>query len=162
MLPSPDKLNNFEGGKFVLSNLAAKRAKQLKEGAAPLVQVESRHYITIALAEIAAGKIKPKMEDITTLTVPSNTDFGEVLNPQTPEFGLLLPALDETETQLVAEEVLEEEELEEMDDLSIDKISDLADGEPTDEDPNAEATVSLSDLAEEDAVAEDDLSATEE
>src|SRR3954466_16339943 len=61
MLPSPDILNDFPLGKFVLSNLAAKRAKQLREGAPPLVNVESNHPLTIALAEIAAGKIKPIM-----------------------------------------------------------------------------------------------------
>src|ERR1044072_985647 len=61
MLPSPDILNDFQPGKFVLSNLAAKRAKQLREGAPPLVQVDSNHPLTIALAEIAAGKIKPIM-----------------------------------------------------------------------------------------------------
>ena len=59
MLPSPDILNEYEYGKFVLSNLAAKRAKQLREGAPPLVNIESSHPLTIALAEIAAGKIKP-------------------------------------------------------------------------------------------------------
>src|SRR5687768_7649428 len=61
MLPKPDILNNYEHGKFVLSNLAAKRAKQLREGAPALVQVDSNHPLTIALAEIAAGKIKPIM-----------------------------------------------------------------------------------------------------
>ena len=64
MLPSPDILNNYPYGKFVLSNLAAKRAKQLREGAPPLVRVESSHPLTIALAEIAAGKIKPIMPAI--------------------------------------------------------------------------------------------------
>ena len=48
MLPSPDILNDFEHGRFVLSNLAAKRAKQLREGAMPLVSVESNHPLTIA------------------------------------------------------------------------------------------------------------------
>jgi len=36
ILPSADVLNDYEHGRFVLSNLAAKRAKQLKEGAPPL------------------------------------------------------------------------------------------------------------------------------
>src|SRR6476469_7042437 len=63
MLPSPDILNDYEHGKFVLSNLAAKRAKQLREGAPALVRIDSNHPLTVALAEIAAGKIKPIMPE---------------------------------------------------------------------------------------------------
>ncbi len=59
ILPDPDTLNQVEYGKFLLANLAAKRAKQIKEGAPPLVRIESNHPLSIALAEIAQGKIKP-------------------------------------------------------------------------------------------------------
>ncbi len=69
MLPSPDILSEFPEGKFVLSNLAAKRAKQLREGAPPLVQVDSNHPLTIALAEIAAGKIKAIMPSADAVTI---------------------------------------------------------------------------------------------
>ncbi len=103
MLPSPDILNDFEEGKFVLSNLAAKRAKQLREGAPPLVSIESNHPLTIALAEIAAGKIKP--------VLPTGLEPGEISDgqdrilgteePLPAELGMLLPALDETEVALV-------------------------------------------------------------
>lgn len=44
--------------KYALVIAAAKRARQLKEGALPLVDVESSNPVTVALEEIAAGKIR--------------------------------------------------------------------------------------------------------
>jgi len=46
------KVNN----RFALVRLAAKRTKQLLEGAKPLVHVDNREVVT-ALREIAAGKV---------------------------------------------------------------------------------------------------------
>jgi len=44
--------------KYALVIVAAKRARQIKEGALPLVDVASSNPVTIALEEIAAGKIR--------------------------------------------------------------------------------------------------------
>ncbi len=44
--------------KYALVIVAAKRARQLKEGALPLVDADSSNPVTIALEEIAAGKIR--------------------------------------------------------------------------------------------------------
>lgn len=44
--------------KYALVIVAAKRARQLKEGALPLVDVDSANPVTVALEEIAAGKIR--------------------------------------------------------------------------------------------------------
>jgi DNA-directed RNA polymerase subunit omega len=44
--------------KYALVIAAAKRARQLKEGALPLVDVDSTNPVTVALEEIAAGKIR--------------------------------------------------------------------------------------------------------
>lgn len=103
ILPSQGLLNEYEHGKFVLTNLAAKRAKQLKDGAPPLVRMESSHPLTIALAEIAAGKIKPiiGLEE----REPAVTDGADLPilsdEPLPSELGMLLPALDDTEVELV-------------------------------------------------------------
>ncbi len=43
--------------RFALIKMAVKRAKQLLEGAPPLVQADNKEII-IALREIAAGKVK--------------------------------------------------------------------------------------------------------
>jgi DNA-directed RNA polymerase subunit omega len=149
MLPKPDILNEYPEGKFVLSNLAAKRAKQLKEGAPPLVQVDSIHPLTIALAEIAAGKIKPILSrdgvaleapEVPTLTVDDTLP---------PELGMLLPAIDDTEVALIS--TLEGED-ESVDEEMI-SLSDLVDPEDdVDEDAVASGgdddTLSLTDIAE--------------
>jgi DNA-directed RNA polymerase subunit omega len=152
MLPSPDILNNYEHGKFVLANLAAKRAKQLREGAPPLVNVESNHPLTIALAEIAAGKIKailPNIDDLATIEAPEITITDDVLPA---EFGMLLPALDETEVALIDTSVLGDEESEVEAEVDPDalSLSDLV-GEEEEEvvaPVGDEDTLSLTDIAE--------------
>jgi DNA-directed RNA polymerase subunit omega len=159
MLPSPDRLNDFPLGKFVLSNLAAKRAKQLREGAPPLIQVDSNHPLTIALAEIAAGKIKPILPSpdsdmVTAVDLPVIVDESEL--------GMLLPALDETEAALVSTVVGEddsdhevEHDVEDPDALSL---SDLVEGDEEEATvvPGEEDTLSLSDIAEQETTLEDD------
>jgi DNA-directed RNA polymerase subunit omega len=160
MLPSPDILNDFEHGKFVLSNLAAKRAKQLKEGAPPLVRIDSNHPLTIALAEIAAGKIKPIMPEHREPLAGEEIQMivGE---PRPAEFGVLLPALDESEAALVQNVVLGEEdhEAEHIDEDSM-SLSDLVgDEEEVAVAPAEEETLSLSDIAEEETNEEEEADA---
>lgn len=150
MLPSPDILNDYPYGKFVLSNLAAKRAKQLREGAPPLVQVESNHPLTIALAEIAAGKIKPILSAAPEVIDPSS-ELAVLIDENMPaELGMLLPALDESEISLVSS-VGEEDG---SDDESEDGLS-LADLVEEEEDatalPAEDDTLSLTDIAEQEA-----------
>lgn len=162
MLPSPDILNDYRHGKFVLSNLAAKRANQLKEGAPPLVQVDSNHPLTIALAEIAAGKIKPILAALDAAAIETETMSVLVDETVPGELGMLLPALDETEAALVSTVTLGEEEHEaEVDGEEPDSLS-LADlvGEEEDEAVAAtegdEDTLSLSDIAEQESADEDE------
>lgn len=159
MLPSPDILNEYEHGKFVLSNLAAKRAKQLKEGAMPLVQVESHHPLTIALAEIAAGKIKPILSEHEDRIELEGADLALITDEPLPaELGMLLPALDETEVALVtslAEEDIVEEHEPELDTLSL---TDLAvDTEEEEEVVVADDdTLSLNDIAAQESADEEE------
>jgi len=162
MLPSPDILNDFLPGKFVLSNLAAKRAKQLREGAPPLVQIESNHPLTIALAEIAAGKIKPIMpsSEAEAFDIPDTAVLVEETIPG--ELGMLLPALDETEAALVSGVVLGEDEQDtEVDEHEPDalSLSDLVGEEEEHEEvatPAEDDTLSLSDIAEQESSEEEE------
>ncbi len=63
--PSPDKLDSLES-KYALVILAAKRAKQIKDGARRLIDSRSANTLTAALEEIAAGAIIPRVvEDAT-------------------------------------------------------------------------------------------------
>lgn len=166
MLPSPDILNEFQYGKYVLSNLAAKRAKQLREGAPPLVNIESNHPLTIALAEIAAGKIKPVLP-----TAIEVTEFEGGLpiiseEPLPAELGMLLPALDETEVALVSTAVIGEDDHaddhEHEGEVGSEAAVSLADlvGEEEEEEPatpvSEEDTLSLSDIAEQETSGDED------
>ena len=168
MLPSPDILNEFAHGKYVLSNLAAKRAKQLREGAPPLVNIESNHPLTIALAEIAAGKIKPVLT--TALETTEIAQVPALLTGETlpAELGMLLPALDETEVALVTSPTVlgEEDHHEEAEhDGEIEaeapvSLADLVGEEEEEEEPapaiSEDETLSLSDIAEQETVEEEE------
>ena len=188
MLPSPDILNEFPEGKFVLSNLAAKRAKQLREGAPPLVQVDSQHPLTIALAEIAAGKIKPIVPTAEEIQQAEIREFALLSEEPLPaEMGMLLPALDETEVALVGAAVLGDDEIDHDHDHDHDHDVDhehdhdadvadaheaavpmsLADLVPEEEEEVApvagdEDTLSLTDIAEQETSADEDETEHEE
>jgi len=55
--PSADTIEKMVGSRYSLVVLAAKRAKQIKEGAPVLIDTASTNPLTIALEEIAAGKV---------------------------------------------------------------------------------------------------------
>jgi DNA-directed RNA polymerase subunit omega len=56
--PAPDKLDSM-GSKYALVIVAAKRARQIKEGARRLVDSRSANSLTVALEELAAGALIP-------------------------------------------------------------------------------------------------------
>ena len=67
------------GNSYDLVVAAAERAKQLRNGARPLVDIESRNPLTIALQEIAEGKIvlKPPDETEEEPREPGASDYLE-------------------------------------------------------------------------------------
>jgi DNA-directed RNA polymerase subunit omega len=147
IFPDPDKLNHMEYGKFVLTNLAARRARQIRDGAPPLVRIESNHPLSIALAEIAAGKIKPIMGtgDATPIDIDEHASIENSLDP-----GLLLPGIDEIGAPTFDDEEFELEADDEApatldEDLAITDLleDDLAAATPSDDE------ISLDDLASE-------------
>ncbi|MDQ7843510.1 MAG: DNA-directed RNA polymerase subunit omega [Armatimonadota bacterium] len=50
--------------KYALVIIAAKRARQIKEGALSVVDLDTRNPVTAALEEIAAGKIRYEMPKV--------------------------------------------------------------------------------------------------
>jgi|688.fasta_scaffold17134_11 DNA-directed RNA polymerase subunit omega len=159
ILPSPDILNDLEYGKFVLSNLAAKRAKQLRDGAPPLVKIDSNHPLSIALAEIAAGKIKPG--PIVEPDISIEADLGiPVEGTPGSELGILLPALDEDTAELLGVAALVADETDEHhdEDGDVGSLSDLLAEEESVVVEADDDTLSLSEVAEqeESAAAEAD------
>ncbi len=164
IFPSPDILSEFEEGKFVLSNLAAKRAKQLRDGAPPLVRIESNHPLTIALAEIAAGKIKPILGKEEAERAIVETEMPTLEEGLPSEMGILLPALDEHEAELVGVASLVEGDIEHEEELEIvptASLTDLLDEHEVEEavavEPE-EDTMSLTDIAEQENLDEEEES----
>ncbi len=152
ILPHPDILNEVEYGRFVLTNLAAKRAKQIKEGAPPLVRIDSGHPLSIALAEIAAGKIKPVMLAEGD-AVEGAADYSALDGLELGEIGLLLPAIEEDIDMAavigIDEDDLHEDETEHHEDDEIGGLADLLGDEEETLAPVAEdGDMSLDDLAE--------------
>jgi DNA-directed RNA polymerase omega subunit len=58
------------GSRYDLVILAAQRAKQIQEGASPLIRTKSNHPLTIALEEIEAGVYPPPARE----AAPKNLD----------------------------------------------------------------------------------------
>lgn len=59
--PYADRLEDQVKSRYTLVVLAAKRAKQLRDGAPKLIETTSTNPLTIALEEIAAGKVIPEV-----------------------------------------------------------------------------------------------------
>ena len=55
--PLEELLEQVES-KYALVMVAAKRARQLKDGVLPLVDIDSTNPVTVALEEIATGKVR--------------------------------------------------------------------------------------------------------
>jgi DNA-directed RNA polymerase subunit omega len=119
--PSADTLENW-GSKYSLVVLEAKRAKQIKSCAPPLISTHSRNPLTIALEEIAAGKVQCQVADHDIL--PKTSTEAEVAQllaiPTTPvdeeegaETAEASAVLTDDSDLLIDEEEEEEEESEE-------------------------------------------------
>jgi DNA-directed RNA polymerase subunit omega len=109
-----EELMDRVGSRFSLVVAAAKRARQLKDGAVPLVRCDSDNPLTIALHEIAAGKVvvKPPGE-------PGDEPAIEVREPLPAEAQAaafdLADELQEGEDEDLEDEDFEEEDLEDED-----------------------------------------------
>ncbi|MGI6296850.1 MAG: DNA-directed RNA polymerase subunit omega [Armatimonadota bacterium] len=117
--PSADKLENW-GSKYSLVVLAAKRAKQIKSGAPPLIPTTSKNPLTIALEEIAAGVVLCQVADHDVLPKTSQeTEVAQLLaiptaSAEDEDEELEVEAAEDDEEEIEAED--EEEEIETPDD----------------------------------------------
>ncbi|MFP3903773.1 MAG: DNA-directed RNA polymerase subunit omega [Armatimonadota bacterium] len=89
------------GNRYALVVAVAKRARQLKDGARPFVDLETNNPTTIALHEIAAGYVQ--------LAQPSEEEPERVKKPAEEVAELLGTTLDEIEDR-DADEAQDEEE----------------------------------------------------
>ncbi len=156
ILPQPDILNEVEYGRFILANLAAKRARQIKEGAPPLVRIDSSHPLSIALAEIAAGKIKPLMGEDADAALADKLESIEELGAE----RFLLPGLDDEEIFVDGIDAEEEDEVDEdeVGATSTSLLADLLGDEDLEEEVAIEedGEISLDDLAKQEEEGEPD------
>lgn len=139
MRPFPiEELVDRCGSRFTVVVAAAKRAKQIKEGAPPLVNLSTRNPLTIALHEIAAGLVEiteePVIEELAP-TPAAELALGELAAPEAVE-ALLVKDLAEELT--VATEELEID----LDDEAGDDLDEVdeSDDEDDDEDDDEEET----------------------
>jgi DNA-directed RNA polymerase subunit omega len=84
--PAADTIEDKVGSRYSLVILAAKRAKQIKEGAPVLIDTASTNPLTIALEEIAAGKVTVNSASITPRPESESTSEG-------PSFAALVDSL---------------------------------------------------------------------
>jgi len=178
IFPAPDILNEVEYGKFVLTNLAAKRAKQIKEGAPPLVRIDTNHPLSIALEEIAKGKIKPIL-GADAQAAELDEDYSALDELGLDDVGLLLPSIEEDEDTLDDDDILglgefgldddEDDEIDEVVDEEVDPLAallgDVDTEAETEEAPDVVAKesddapeMSLDDLVEEEEAGNDEES----
>lgn len=95
ILPNPDRLNRFN--KYALVMLVAKRAKQLQEqGIArrALVRSSSQNPLTIALEEVAVGRLVPSFHP---------EPLPELMEPEPPEAVLITHEFEEVMAKMAAE-----------------------------------------------------------
>jgi len=84
--PSPDKLDKAES-KYALVILAAKRARQIKDGARRLTGSTSPNPLTVALEEIAAGAIIARVVEDPTVAAQN-----KALRPNVPSLEDIIGA----------------------------------------------------------------------
>lgn len=166
--PNADKLENW-GSKYSLVILAAKRAKQLKQGAKPLIRTDSVNALTVALEEIAAEAISCSVPDNDLpLVAQEEQEASQLLQPiPEPTVGLdredadaelgetVLVGDDEGDTASASDDEAQDEDgaLQDDDELTLgdgdDEEEDEADEdeEEADHDEDSDADVAL--LAEE-------------
>ena len=77
IIPSADRLEERVGSKYALVILSAKRARQLKEGLPPQIRGSSPNPLTIALEEVASGKVIALPPDVSEGAPPPSAIGGE-------------------------------------------------------------------------------------
>ncbi len=143
--PVTDRPQDQVESRYTLVILAAKRAKQLREGAPRLIETSSTNPLTVALEEIAAGKVTfdvPSHDEISASGIDSTMEaIPEVEAPQ-EEAAELIAETPVDEAARVAELLKLPDEEEETEEESEDLLAaaellaaDDAEGDETAEEP---------------------------
>jgi DNA-directed RNA polymerase, omega subunit len=143
--PSADKIEEQIDSKYALVILAAKRAKQIKEGARPLVPTDSTNPLTVALEEIASGSVQYEFDEASLAGREALADREAVVGKRelevkgldplaAPGDDLLSKAKSELGADLLDDELMEDDdsdiEEEGDDDLTADEDDEEEDETP--------------------------------
>jgi DNA-directed RNA polymerase subunit omega len=141
-----DELVDRVGSCYSVVVAAAKRAKQIKDGAPPLVQLDTRNPLTIALHEIAVGlvEITEPVEEVEVVERPEVVVTAESsLEAPAPRLVPDLPLVDLSEVEgdegLEGETLLDEVEIEDDKLDTEDLDEDLEDDDDDDDDDEEDA-----------------------
>lgn len=113
--PSPDQLDQA-GSKYALVIVAAKRARQIKDGAPAYVKSSSSNPLTVALEELAEGAIVP-LQVGGVEKIPDPLSRGPVLHGFVAGLGA-----DDLGHSEVVRAILTPDEEEQSDDLELAEI----------------------------------------
>ncbi len=78
-----DCLNRIDN-RFAIIHLAAKRVRQLRKGAEPMVVCKNKDIVT-ALREIAGGMVFPTPETVTKSLIPNLEDPSRIEPPESDQ-----------------------------------------------------------------------------
>lgn len=105
--PSADKIDENVESKYALVILAAKRAKQLREGSRTRIATDSTNALTIALEEIAEGQIQYRFDEESLAGREAKADMEAVVGARDIEVDIDPLALpDDAELLRLAKESL--------------------------------------------------------
>ena len=105
--PSADKIDENVESKYALVILAAKRAKQLREGSRPRIGTDSTNPLTVALEEISEGQIQYRFDEESLAGREAKADMEAVVGARDIEVDIDPLALpDDAELLRLAKESL--------------------------------------------------------
>jgi DNA-directed RNA polymerase subunit omega len=164
ILQSTDSLEEYIGNKYSLVIVAAKRARQLKEGHPPLSEDRSTNFLSIALREVDERKLQPIVpppeelapaprDVISSLVAGVDFDLGDGEDDLDLEDG---DAVDDLAALLVGTDEEEEEEEPEAEEDLLTPVAVVAKDETADEEETEDEEETLDEtedagLDEEDA-----------
>jgi DNA-directed RNA polymerase omega subunit len=167
ILQSTDELEEYVGNKYSLVILAAKRARQLKEGHIPLARDASDNKLSQALREIAEHKLEPvappeeeiapaPRDVITSLVTGADFDLDEDLDLEGGD------AVDDLAALLVGADEDEAEDEQDEDDGADATTVQTADADDDEEDSEDEDDEEDSEGGEDDSVDTDEEADSDE
>lgn len=163
ILQSTDELEEYVGNKYSLVILAAKRARQLKEGHLPLSRDTSDNKLSVALREVSEHKLQPiapppeeeiapaPRDMITSLVTGADFDLDEDMDLDEGD------AVDDLAALLVgAADDEEEAEAEPVEDTAAEATPAASDDDDDDDAEDADADEDDTEADEEVAGADDE------